>query len=104
MDPQDERALLMTRRHFFSRTSTGIGAAVLATLLDENLRGDEAGASQTGGLPGLPHFPPRPSVSSICFKAARPRSWNSSITSRGLKNCVAANCPTRSARGSGSLA
>ncbi len=37
----------MTRRHFFSRTSTGIGIAALASLLQDDLRAD-------GSLPGLP--------------------------------------------------
>ncbi|MBI3680412.1 MAG: DUF1501 domain-containing protein [Acidobacteria bacterium] len=44
--------LEITRRHFFSRTSTGVGAAALASLL-----GREAKAA--GGLPGLPHFSPK---------------------------------------------
>jgi hypothetical protein len=42
----------MTRRHFFSRTSTGLGIAAQAGLLQENLRAE-------GGLPRLPHFPPK---------------------------------------------
>src|SRR6202140_1126665 len=42
----------MTRRHFFSRTSTGLGIAALAGLLQEALRAE-------GALPGLPHFPPK---------------------------------------------
>src|SRR5947199_922165 len=42
----------LTRRHFFSRSSTGIGIAALASLLSENARA-------SGGLPGLPHFPPK---------------------------------------------
>jgi len=42
----------MTRRHFFSRSSTGLGIAALASLL-----GEEARAA--GGLPGLPHFAPK---------------------------------------------
>jgi hypothetical protein len=47
----------ITRRHFFSRTSTGIGIAALASLLSED--GFAAvDAGKTGGLPGLPHFPP----------------------------------------------
>ena len=47
----------ITRRHFFSRTSTGIGIAALGSLLAED--GFAApDASATGGLPGLPHFPP----------------------------------------------
>ena len=45
----DTRAL--TRRHFFSRSSTGLGIAALASLLSED-------AKASGGLPGLPHFPP----------------------------------------------
>jgi hypothetical protein len=51
----------MTRRHFFSRTSTGIGAAALAslfsqdTLLAETVERDP----KTTGLVGLPHFAPK---------------------------------------------
>jgi hypothetical protein len=41
----------ITRRHFFSRTATGIGIAALGSLLAED------GLAATGGLPGLPHFP-----------------------------------------------
>src|SRR5262249_13648559 len=32
-----EHAVLMTRRHFFGRTSTGLGVFALASLLNENL-------------------------------------------------------------------
>jgi hypothetical protein len=45
---------LLTRRHFFSRTATGIGIAALGSLLAE-----EGFAAETGGLPGLPHFAPK---------------------------------------------
>src|SRR5229473_998338 len=45
--------LSMTRRHFFSRTSTGIGAAALASLFSH-----EALQAETG-LASLPHFPPK---------------------------------------------
>src|SRR5215475_12946869 len=44
--------LVLTRRHFFSLSSTGIGIAALASLLSED-------AKASGGLPGLPHFPPK---------------------------------------------
>ena len=44
--------LSVTRRHFFSLSSTGIGIAALASLLSED-------AAAAGGLPGLPHFPPK---------------------------------------------
>src|SRR5215813_3729649 len=50
-------AMDITRRHFFSRTSTGIGIAALGSLLSEDGFGAEA-LSKTGGLAGLPHFPP----------------------------------------------
>jgi hypothetical protein len=51
----------ITRRHFFSRTSTGIGIAALGSLLTQDgfSAGFDAGeTTKTGGLPGLPHFPP----------------------------------------------
>src|ERR1700684_2775970 len=41
--------LAVTRRHFFHRTAAGIGIPALASLLE----------AETGGLPGLPHFPPK---------------------------------------------
>lgn len=44
--------LLMTRRHFFSRASTGLGIAALSSLLSK-------GVEAAGGLQGLPHFPPK---------------------------------------------
>ena len=48
----------MNRRHFFSRTSVGIGSAALAQLLDD----DGASAADTSGDGGVldqPHFKPR---------------------------------------------
>ena len=51
-DAITERKLLITRRHFFGRTATGIGTAALASLLGKDLRADTA-------LPGLPHFAPK---------------------------------------------
>jgi hypothetical protein len=50
MDPLRDGRLLLTRRHFFRLTSTGIGTAALASLLSQDARAE-------GGLPGLPHFP-----------------------------------------------
>ena len=47
----------ITRRHFFSRTSTGIGIAALGSLLAEDGFGAESAGA--GGLPGLPHFAPK---------------------------------------------
>src|SRR5215467_8620058 len=55
----------MTRRHFFSRTSTGIGIAALASLFEEEMRAD-------GGLPGLPHFPPKAKRVIYLFQSGAP--------------------------------
>src|ERR1700676_1566106 len=46
---------MLTRRHFFGLTSTGVGIAALAQLLNGDLLADGV---TTGGLAGLPHFPP----------------------------------------------
>ena len=72
MSPTQEHALLMTRRHFFGRTSTGLGAAVLASLLNDNLRGAEAVINPDGGLPGLPHFPPKAKRVIYLFQGGAP--------------------------------
>src|SRR6267378_978029 len=45
----------ITRRHFFSRTSTGIGIAALGSLLDQD---GFSAAIETTKTAGLPHFPP----------------------------------------------
>ena len=59
MNPLVERHLQMTRRHFFGLSSTGIGTAVLSSLLNDDLAAASAridGPGSSGGLPGLPHF------------------------------------------------
>jgi hypothetical protein len=58
MDCECEDRLSMTRRHFFGRTSTGIGVAALASLLDPKaFAGTPAAGPKTVGLAGMPHFP-----------------------------------------------
>jgi hypothetical protein len=60
MSLHEELRLAMTRRHFFARTSTGIGIAALASLLDPRPAAAAPEASaRSGGLPGLPHFAPK---------------------------------------------
>ena len=53
--------LSFTRRHFFSRGSTGIGVAALASLFTQESSGAESAErdAKTGGLAGLPHFAPK---------------------------------------------
>jgi len=62
MDPREKYALLQTRRQFFGRTATGIGAAALASLLNPNLFGGEAASGPEGsddrGVLGKPHHTP----------------------------------------------
>jgi hypothetical protein len=71
MHPLIERRLLLTRRHFFGRTATGLGLAALAWLLDGDL---SAGAKTDtdGGLPGLPHFPPKAKRVIYLFQSGAP--------------------------------
>jgi len=71
MDSRFETQLLLTRRHFFSRSSTGIGIAALAGLLSGDLRA--AGEAQpAAGLPGLPHFPPKAKRVIYLFQSGAP--------------------------------
>jgi len=52
----------MTRRQFFRRSTAGIGIGIpaLATLLtNDGFSADTATDPNTGGLVGLPHFPPK---------------------------------------------
>jgi hypothetical protein len=51
-DPVHDRKLLLTRRHFFGLTSTGIGTAALSSLMSSDLRAET-------GIAGLPHFAPK---------------------------------------------
>ena len=67
-------------RHFFGLASTGIGAAVLASLLKEDLLAQEPGSAigavdqgaSTGGLPGLPHFRPKAKRVIYLFQSGAP--------------------------------
>src|SRR5213594_2698635 len=70
MDPLLETKLVITRRHFFGLTSSGIGMAALASLLERDLVSAEGPAS--GGLPGLPHFPPRAKRVIYLFQSGAP--------------------------------
>ena len=61
-DPRKEHGLLLTRRHFFGRTATGIGAAALGSLFGKDLAaatGAEPAERPYPGLPGYPNFAPK---------------------------------------------
>jgi hypothetical protein len=72
MHPVLERQLLLTRRHFFGRSATGIGLAALAYLLHGDLARGAEQRTATGGLPGLPHFTPRAKRVIYLFQSGAP--------------------------------
>ena len=62
----DTKAIL-TRRHFFGANALGLGTAALASLLPRELV-----ASDTGALPGLPHFAPKAKRVIYLFQSGGP--------------------------------
>lgn len=75
MNPLVERHLQITRRHFFGLSSTGIGTAVLSSLLNDDLSAAAArtdGPGGSGGLPGLPHFAPKAKRVIYLFQSGGP--------------------------------
>src|SRR5438309_2022426 len=72
MDPLREHSLMMTRRHFFGRTATGIGALALGSLLNPGLLSAMADES-SGQFPlGKPHFAPKAKRVIYLFMAGGP--------------------------------
>lgn len=74
MNPRRERALLLTRRHFFGRSASGIGAAALASLLNPALV--LAGGPGDPHSLGLPHFAPRAKRVIYLFMSGGPSSMD----------------------------
>ena len=67
MNPIHEHRSLLTRRHFFGRTATGLGVAALASLLDA----DRAAAASPTGVVG-PHAAPRAKRVIYLFQSGGP--------------------------------
>jgi hypothetical protein len=66
MDPRIDFVRHLSRREFFGRQACGLGTAALASLLAKDMRANEQSANspplrgaRVGGLPELPHFPPK---------------------------------------------
>ncbi len=75
MDPLPEQALRlsMTRRQLLSRAGSGIGMAALASLLPpELIGGASVAATQSTGLPTLPHFAPTAKRAIFLFQSGAP--------------------------------
>ena len=70
MAPQSELEKLLSRRRFLELSSTGIGAAALATLMSEDLLAQAP--LSAGGLPGLPHFAPKAKRVIYLFQGGAP--------------------------------
>ncbi len=68
MNPFAEQQLLITRRHFFSRTAAGIGAAALGSLLNPRLFADSASPYPLKAT----HFAPRAKRVIYLFMAGGP--------------------------------
>jgi hypothetical protein len=61
----------ITRRHFFSKTARGLGAAALASLLPRALMA-ATGQTAVGGLPGFPSFAPKAKRVIYLFQSGAP--------------------------------
>ena len=59
MKPDTHTPQVDTRRHFFGKTASGVGAIALAHLLGRDLSASDKEKAAAGGLPGLPHFAPK---------------------------------------------
>src|ERR1051325_6787122 len=71
MYPSVEQRLLMTRRHFLSRTATGIGAAALASLLNPSAFATTQSEPGHGILKSL-HFAPKAKRVIYLFQSGGP--------------------------------
>ncbi len=89
----NEEKLTMTRRHFFSRMSLGLGTAALATLLREDgLAGQEM-------APSGPHFKPKAKRVIYLFQAGGPSQLDLFDPKPGLDKFRGQNLPDSIRRG-----
>ncbi|MFT5125663.1 MAG: hypothetical protein ACI9TH_002644 [Kiritimatiellia bacterium] len=72
MNPLHENQLLQTRRHFFSRSATGLGAAALSSLLNADAATNEPDRNGIGGIEGLPHVQPKAKRIIYMFQSGAP--------------------------------
>jgi Protein of unknown function (DUF1501) len=65
-----DETLELSRRHFL--TGGVVGLAALAELLQQDLFAQSAGSNTIGGLPGIPHFPPKATRVIYLFQGGGP--------------------------------
>jgi hypothetical protein len=92
MNPLLENQVLVTRRHFFGRSVTGVGIAALASLLNEDLFAADT-VDETGGLPGLPHFRPKAKRVIYLFQSGAPSQMDLFDYKPKLKDLRATELP-----------
>src|SRR5687768_17747792 len=90
MDPRQEFASALTRRHLFGRTATGIGLAALSTLLNS----DGARAADT-----LPHFAPKAKRVIYLFQSGAPSQMDLFDPKPNLEKFRAQDLPESVRRG-----
>jgi hypothetical protein len=69
MNPLLETHLAITRRHFFGRAATGVGIAALASLLNDESRGQ---SESSGGLAKFPNYKPTAKRVIYLFQSGAP--------------------------------
>ncbi len=72
MHPFNQHLQALTRRHFFGQSSLGLGTAALASMLPDRVGAAESVSSESGGIPGLPHFAPKAKRAIYLFMAGAP--------------------------------
>ncbi len=94
MNPLLEQGLLVNRRHFFGRASSGIGAAALVSLLNDQLFAAPQLRADTGGLSELPHFAPKAKRVIYLFQSGGPSQLDLYDYKPNLKGQFAKEVPT----------
>jgi len=73
VDPFAEHLQLLTRRHFFSKASAGLGTIALASLLNRDLLAGDSGPNRSGaGVEGFPNLSPRAKRVIYLFQSGAP--------------------------------
>jgi len=77
MNPLEQYQQQLTRRHFFSRSASGLGSAALASLLNRSAFASEPEATSpsASGQPAIPHFAPTAKRVIFLFQSGGPSQF-----------------------------